>query len=100
MRDDFTQKQQLDNYTYGPLVGVSDNLTGSYLKQVESSSKKKLKNNEVILYVPDYIKTEKGMLQVDLDLDSSTQKNGENIQERMIKEGDTVTINTKKGKKF
>ena len=42
----------------------SDNLTGSYLKQVESSSKKKLKNNEVILYVPDYIKTEKsGMLQ-------------------------------------
>ena len=91
MRDDFTQKQQLDNYTYGPLVGVSDNLTGSYLKQVESSSKKKLKNNEVILYVPDYIKTEKGMLQVDLDLDSSTQKNGENIQERMIKEGDTVT---------
>ena len=59
-----------------------------------------MKNNEVILYVPDYIKTEKGMLQVDLDLDSSTQKNGENIQERMIKEGDTVTINTKKGKKI
>lgn len=100
MRDDFTQKQQLDNYIYGPLVGVSDNLTGSYLKQVEHSSKKKLKNNEVILYIPDYIKTEKEMLQVDLDLDSSTQKNGENIQERMIKEGDTVTINTKEGEKF
>ena len=40
------------------------------------------------------------MLQVDLDLDSSTQKNGENIQERMIKEGDTVTINTKEGEKI
>ena len=83
----------------GSFIGISANLESDYIKEIDSESfhRDRLEKDEIILYLPDYVSAGGELLQKDLDF--SSKERGKNVTERKIKPGETIQVQTPKGRK-